>query len=164
MLEGKLNAVHKVTIQPRGGALGCVRPMPLQEHYAITDKDMRAEIGMLFCGTIAEQKCGKGQGGGALSDLEKARRIARDMVMKYGMSSKFLSGVDASNKEVDDEVESILVEEYNKAENLIANKIDDVAKVANLLIEKGTVQGDEIYRLLGKPEPKGIEFTLAGKK
>ncbi len=164
MLEGKLNAVHKVTIQPRGGALGYVRPMPLQEHYAITDKDMRAEIVMLFCGTIAEQKCGKGQGGGAFSDLEKARCIARDMVMKYGMSPRFLSGVDASNQDVDAEVESILAEEYKKAENLIASKIDDVAKVADLLIEKGTVQGDAIYRLLGKPEPKGIEFTLAGSK
>ena len=164
MLEGKLNAVHKVTIQPRGGALGYVRPMPLQEHYAITDQDMRAEIGMLFCGTIAEQKCGKGQGAGASSDLERARHIARDMVMKYGMSPKFLSGAQASNKDVDKEVESILAEEYKKAENLIANNIDDVAKVANLLIEKGTVEGGEIYRLLGKPEPKGIEFTLSGKK
>jgi cell division protease FtsH len=87
-LTPKCDPVHKVTIIPRGRALGVTMSLPAQDRYGYDSEYMRAQISMLFGGRIAEEIFMNQMTTGASNDFERATALARDMVMKYGMDKE----------------------------------------------------------------------------
>ena len=169
--------IHKATIIPRGRALGMVMNLPERDKYQQTIKELKARLAQCFGGRVAEELIfGKenittGAGGGAGSDISQATRIARAMVTKYGMSEDlgpmeygeneeevFLGRSFARQqnmseemtKKVDSEIRKLIDEGYNKAKEILTNKIDDLHKLAKALLVYETLSGDEILNLLTK--------------
>ena len=164
-----MNAVYKVTITPRGGALGIMWPVPLREKYGSSEEQLKAEIIMLLAGGIAEEEFGYGKWTGKSNDIMKAYRSAYSMVVRYGMSDDLsyvsydeidhLLPNDVASK-VHEETKKIVDECYAKCQELIALHKDDIELLANLLMEKGTVSGEEVYCLFGLPLPD-IDFRMS---
>ncbi len=161
--------LYKVTISPRGGALGISYSLPLREKYSSKEIEMKAQIIVCLAGGLAEQEFGFGKMCGLSSDLQKARHIAYDMVTKYGMSEelRYISyqGVDGRlpndvATKIDAEVKKIIDECYEISQNMVHEHNDQIEELANMLMEQGTVFGDVIYRMCNVPEPK-IEYGLA---
>ncbi|MDP3788726.1 MAG: AAA family ATPase [Candidatus Chromulinivorax sp.] len=156
-------AVHKVSITPRGNTLGVAHMLPLSESYSRTKDDMINRIVSCLAGREAELAFGFGLSSGASNDLEKAQQIAYDMIVEYGMGddlrdvsyTRFDAQLpnDIATK-VHNEVHKIIQKCSTIARNLIANHKKDIEKIAKLLVAKGTVQGNEIYRLLNVSQPK----------
>ncbi len=163
-------AIHKVSVTPRSQTLGFVYPILLQENVNPTILSMKAELIMLLCGGLAEQACGLSHSTGLSNDLLKARALAYEMVVYHGMGENLsyisyaqidkLLPNDIATK-VHQEIENIIIECREQARALIAAHKDDIEKIARLLIEKGTVVGNEVYELVGLPLPAGIEFSLS---
>ncbi len=159
--DGKI-AVHKVSITPRNGMLGVAHMIPLFESYDFTKEDMQNKIVCCLAGRCAQEAFGFGLSTGAASDLEKAQQIAYEMVATHGMVDNFR---DISYAHYDDnlpnDVATKMHEEVHKiiekcryiTIDLIADHKDEIEKIARLLFEKGTVQGDEIYAVLGMQQP-----------
>ena len=156
------HAVHKASITPRSHTLGVVWATPLYESYESTEAEMRARIVVLLCGGLAEQEFNFGKSTGISNDLSKARAIAYDMVVKYGMSEKlnYLSYDEIDRNlpndiatEVHREVQKIIDECFVTGKNLVTSCRKEVEAIAQLLMDKGTVLGDEIYDLVGLPTP-----------
>ena len=154
--------VHKASITPRSHTLGIVYATSLHESHTLTETEMRARIVVSLCGGLAEQEFKFGKSTGLSQDLRQARRIAYDMVVSYGMSEKlnYLSYDEIDNNlpndiatEVHKEVQKIIDECFVVAQKLVALHKQDIAKIANLLMEKGTVLGAEIYEVVGLPVP-----------
>jgi cell division protease FtsH len=162
----KKNALHKSSITPRSNSLGVMRMLPLYESYESTADDMKNAIIIALSGRLAEQEFGMGLSSSASSDLEKVHSLAYNMVAVYGMSDA-LANISynqrhaLSNDKVEDEVQKIINECTVKGKKFIAEHKQDIQKIAQLMVQKGTVLGDEIYNLLKLPVPKGIEFGLA---
>lgn len=165
LFQGTNTTVHKVSITPRGKTLGVAHMLPLVESYELTQEDMQDNIIACLAGRFAEEAFGFGLGSGASNDLEKAQRIAYNMVVSYGMADNFR---DISYAQFDDqlpndiatkihhEVNNIIEKCRYITRNLIADHKDDIEKIAQLLMEKGTVQGCEIYELLNLPQPQKL--------
>jgi cell division protease FtsH len=163
-------AIHKVSVVPRSHTLGFVYPILLQEHVNPTILSMKAEITMLLCGGISERRFEFDHSTGLFSDIQKARALAYEMVVYYGMGQD-LSYISYANidtmlpndiaTKVHQEIEKIIVECREKAKELIATHKQEIEKIAKLLLEKGTVVGNEIYELVGLPLPEGIEFSFS---
>ena len=160
--------LYKVTITPRGKALGLSYSRPLREKYSINESEMKAQIVVCLAGGLAEQKFGFGKNGGLASDLKVARNIAYDMVVYYGMSDqlRYISYADIDHllpndiaTKVHQEVEKIIDECYEVAQKMVSEHRDQIEQLAQMLMESGTVFGDLVYRLCGVPEPK-IEYGL----
>ena len=156
-------AIHKASIVPRSNALGVIWTIEIHESHKLNEEDMKAQIVMALCGGIAEQEFGFGKSTGPSSDLASARTIAYNMVVKYGMSPQlnYLSydEIDATlpndiATEVHKEVQKIIDECFLMAKKLVVSHKQDIEKIAQLLMKKGTVLGEEIYRLVGIPSPK----------
>ena len=151
--------------------------LPERDKYQQTIKELKARLAQCFGGRVAEELIfGKenittGAGGGAGSDISQATRIARAMVTKYGMSEDlgpmeygeneeevFLGRSIARQqnmseemtKKVDSEIRKLIDEGYNKAKEILTNKIDDLHKLAKALLVYETLSGDEILNLLTK--------------
>jgi len=162
-------AIHKASIIPRSHSLGVIYAVELHESHKFVEEDLRAKIVMMLCGGLAEQAFGFGKSTGPSSDLEHARELAYQMVVIYGMSEelKYISYKDIDHRlpnniatQVHKEVKQIIDECYDKAQDLVEYHKSEIEKIAQLLMEKGTVLGDEIYKLLGLPLP-AIEFSFA---
>jgi cell division protease FtsH len=158
--------VHKASIVPRSRTLGVVWVIPAVEFYDFTATEMKSKIVTALCGRVAELEFGMDLSNGATSDLAKANKLAYDMVVRYGMVPELYNTY--YNKEnplltgvINKEVKKIIDESTAMAKYLIAAHKQDIEKIAQLLMEKGTVLGDEIYNLLGLPIPQGAQFTLA---
>lgn len=154
--------VHKASITPRAHTLGIVYAMPLGEVYESTEDEMKAMIVVSLCGGLAEQAFGHGKSSGVASDLAKARRIAYDMVVKYGMSEQlnYLSYDEIDlylpndiATQVHKEVQKIIDECYGIAKELIDLHTKDIDTIAYALVRKGTILGEEMYRLINLPFP-----------
>lgn len=167
-LQDQAHPLYKVTITPRGGALGISYSLPLREKYSMNENEMKAHIIVCLAGGLAEQEFNFGKTGGLSSDLQKARNIAYDMVVRYGMSDKlrYISYADIDHMlpndiatQVHQEVQKIIDECYEKSCAMVQEHRDQIKELAELLMEQGTVFGDVVYRLCGVQEPK-IEFGL----
>jgi len=176
-LEKHAEPVQKITIVPRTmGSLGYVMQVPEEEKYLMSQEDLTTRIVTLFGGRAAEKVVFGSVTTGASNDIEKATSLARAMVTQYGMSDKFgLIGLESiENKyldgkpvmncsddtasEVDQEVIRILKECYDRAEaHLLANR-EVLDKIAEYLITKETITGDEFMTLY--KEVKGDEDPL----
>ncbi len=169
----KLDPVHKVTIIPRGGALGVTVSLPEKDRYSTDRVRMLNTISMLFGGRIAEEVFMGQMTTGASNDFERATHMARDMVMRYGMSDALGPMVYAENegevflgrsvtkttniseetmRKVDAEVRRIIDEQYAIARKLIEDNKDKMHAIAQALLEWETIDGDQIEDIMqGRP-------------
>jgi len=182
----KLDPVHKVTIIPRGGALGVTVSLPEKDRYS-TDKTMMLNrISMLFGGRIAEEVFMHQMTTGASNDFERATSIARDMVMRFGMSDVMGPMVYSENegevflgrsvtkttniseetmRKVDAEVRRIIDEQYAIARKLIEDNQDKMHAMANALLEWETIDGEQIDDIMaGKPPRPPKDWSPSGSK
>ena len=171
----KLDPVHKVTIIPRGGALGVTVSLPEKDRYSTDKIRMLSNISMLFGGRIAEEVFMQQMTTGASNDFERATGIARDMVMRYGMTDALGPMVYSENegevflgrsvtkttnmseetmRKVDAEVRRIIDEQYGIARHLIETNQDKMHAMAKALLEWETIDGEQIDDIMHNKPPR----------
>ena len=165
--------VHKVSIIPRGFALGVTMFLPTEERYLMTKSELLDRIGTSLGGRVAEELIFSEISSGARDDLRRASEVARMMVKEYGMSeelglvtfeenygSPFLGGQGASEGgysdktayQIDVEVKKIIDTTYTKARKILEQHLDILKELAQILLEKEVVESDEFERIVqGKP-------------
>jgi cell division protease FtsH len=167
--------IHKVTIIPRGRALGLTQQLPIDEKHTYPRKYLEDNIAILLGGRAAEEIVLHDFTTGAGNDIERATNLARKMVCEWGMSDKmgplsygkkeeqiFLGREFATHKDyseetaknIDMEVISIVTSNYEKAKKLLTDHIDILHKIAAELLEKEVLNGAEIDALIGDALPK----------
>ena len=180
--------IHKVTIIPRGTALGVTQQLPIEDRYTMSRTNLNATIMVLLGGRAAEELVFGERTSGAGNDLERVTEIARRMVCEWGMSeevgpitfgkgeeliflgkeiSKPKNYSEESAIAIDKEIKSILTDNYEKARKLLENNIDLLHKVAEVLLDLEVIDGkglDEIIRN-HKPEqyPSSLENPFSTK-
>jgi cell division protease FtsH len=173
-LEKNSEPVQKITIVPRTmGSLGYVMQVPEEEKYLMTKDELITRIVTLLGGRASEELVFDSVTTGASNDMEKATRLARNMITQYGMSDKFglmsleevenqyLSGSarlncsDATAAQVDEEVKILLKKCYEKAKELLSANREALDKIAEYLYEKETITGKEFMEIFN--EVKGNE-------
>jgi cell division protease FtsH len=171
----KCDPVHKVTIIPRGRALGVTMSLPAQDRYSYDSEYMLNQIAMLFGGRIAEEVFMKQMTTGASNDFERATHLARDMVMRYGMSDALGPMVYAENEgevflgrsvtkttniseqtmqKVDMEVRRIIDEQYALARKLIEDNSDKMHAMAKALLEWETIDSEQLDDIMAGKDPR----------
>ncbi len=169
MLEDDSDPVHKVSIIPRGGALGVTMTLPTEDKYCVSKNELLATIARAMGGRAAEDLVFDHFSTGAANDLEKATKIARDMVCSYGMSDKLgpmnLSDdhnpvfigrefgaapkhSQAKAREIDEEVHAILTERYAHAKQILIERRDSLDRIAHALLERETLEESDLRLLL----------------
>ena len=162
------DAVHQISIVPRGMAGGYTMYRPTEDKSFMSKKEMEENIVSLLGGRVAEKLILDDISTGASNDIERATKIARSMVTKYGMSDRvgaimlgstqeevFLGRDFAQSKEYSEETAAIIDEEtkkiidtaYNTAEEILKQNIDKLYKVAGILLEKEKIDGDEFAEI-----------------
>ena len=171
----KCDPVHKVTIIPRGRALGVTMSLPAQDRYSYDKDYMLNQISMLFGGRIAEEVFMNQMTTGASNDFERATSIARDMVTRYGMTDALGPMVYAENEgevflgrsvtkttsmseqtmqKVDSEVRRIIDVQYKLARDLIEEHSDKMHAMAKALLEWETIDAEQIDDIMGGKPPR----------
>jgi cell division protease FtsH len=175
----KADPVHKVTIMPRGWALGLTWQLP--EHDTISGyKDkMLEEISILFGGRIAEEIFVGQMSTGASNDFARATNIARSMVMRYGMSDALGIMVyveteqdngfrkpiaEATQQKVDAEIRRILDEQYAVSRKLLDEHRDKVEAMTKALLEWETIDADQVTDIMNGKEPRAPKDTRLTKR
>jgi cell division protease FtsH len=162
--------VHKVSIIPRGSAaLGYTLQLPTGDRYLISKSELMERLTVLLGGRVAEELIFKDVTTGAQNDLERATKIARQMVTEFGMSES-LGPITLGRKEhqvflgkdiaedrnysdaiafqIDKEVEKIIENAYQKAKEILTKNRMKLKKIAKTLLEKETLEGAELDNLL----------------
>ena len=163
--------VHQISIVPRGMAGGYTMYRPTEDKSFMSRTEMVENIVSLLGGRVAEQLVLNDISTGASNDIERATQIARSMVTKYGMSERigtitlgssqeevFLGRDFAQAKEyseetanlIDEEVKSIIDFAYKKAEEILKANMEKLTKVANVLLEKEKIDGDEFDEIFSE--------------
>jgi cell division protease FtsH len=161
--------VHKVTIIPRGMALGLTQQLPIDERHTYTKQYLLAELSILFGGRLAEELVLGHQTTGAGNDIERATELARRMVCEWGMSERLgpmtfgkkeeqiflgrdLTQIqdysEATAMEIDQEVRNILNESYRRARALLEGNLDVLHRLAGLLLERESLDAAEIEEIV----------------
>ncbi len=170
--------VHRVTIIPRTiGALGATLQLPTEDRYLMTRPELMDQLAVLMGGRAAELAVFGEVSTGAQNDLERATETARHMVCRYGMSDKlgpqtfgrslqmrfldspFGSGMDRNfsesrAQEIDDEVERIARSAHERACQVLEQRREELERLAQKLLERETLDQEELYALLGQVPPK----------
>lgn len=164
--------LYKVTITPRGGALGLTYGMEIKEKYSRSEVELRCEIVVALGGSVAEEMILGVRGVGARSDLEKARELATAMVMKYGMTEEFKDITfaefvhnqvhlpDEIATKLHKEVAQIINECRALAYQILFEHKNELLKLSEMLVQEGTVQGKDVYQLCGMQEPM-LDYSLS---
>lgn len=164
--------LHKVTITPRGGALGLTFGMEAKERHSRYEQEFKAEIVVRLAGSVAEELIFKGRGAGASSDLKSARDLATQMVMMFGMTEEFKDVTFAeyihAQVHLPDEIATKLQNEVTKiihecrqvAVELISSHKKELTELVDMLLAHGTVFGSDVYKLCEIEEPN-LEYSLA---
>jgi cell division protease FtsH len=161
--------VHKITIIPRtSGALGYTMQVDENEKFLLSKEEALSKIATLTGGRSAEELIFNTCTSGASNDIEQATKLARAMVTRYGMSSKFdmialetvnnrYLGGDASlvcspetAAKIDDEVNSIVRNAHTKAVQILTDNIGKLHEIARFLLERETITGEEFMAILHK--------------
>jgi len=179
----KADPVHKVTIMPRGYALGLTWQLPEHDRVNMYKDKMLEEISILFGGRIAEEIFMHQMSTGASNDFERATKLARAMVTRYGMSvtlgtmvyedseqdayfgrmsSKTVS--EATQQKVDAEIRSILDEQYALARRLLEENREKVDVMAKALLEWETLDADQVNDIMNGDEPRPPRNGVPAKK
>ncbi len=166
--------IHKVTIIPRGPALGVTMSLPVEDRQSYSSEWVLDRIAMALGGRIAEEIVFGQLTTGAADDFKKATQLARSMTTEWGMSSQlgplayvekeesgFLGAThhkdysEETAKEIDDEVRRIISEQYARARGLLEANQDKLESIANALLERETLDRDEIEAIMkGEPMPQ----------
>jgi len=176
----KTDPVHKVTIIPRGRALGVTMQLPEQDRYAYDRDYLLNRVAVLFGGRIAEEVFMNQMTTGASNDFERATQMARDMVTRYGMSDVLGPMVYAENegevflgrsitkttnmseetmRKVDAEIRRIIDEQYALARRLIEENRDKVEVMAKALLEFETIDAEQIEDIVQGRPPRPPKST-----
>ena len=169
----KTDPVHKVTIIPRGRALGVTMQLPEGDRYSMDKERLLSTIAVLFGGRIAEELFMDQMTTGASNDFERATAIARDIVTRYGMTSELGPMVYAENEgevflgrsvtktthmseatmqKVDAEIRKIIDEQYTRAREILEGNRSKVESMAGALLEWETIDSDQINDIIdGRP-------------
>ncbi len=182
------NPVHEITVVPRGRAAGYTMQLPREDREYMTKKDMLCDIQVFLGGRVAEQITFDDISTGASNDLQRATRMARSMVMRYGMSETigsvvyggdhnndevflgrdFSSGRDYSEQtaaSIDAEVRSILQDAYASTEKILKQYHDKLEMVAEYLITHETMDGEQFRAVMeGNPTVEELEAMLEDKR
>jgi cell division protease FtsH len=175
--------VHKVTIIPRGRALGVTMQLPTEDRYSMNRDQILQNISVLFGGRIAEEVFMGQMTTGASNDFERATEMARNMVTRWGMSDSLGTMVYGENegevflgrsitthknmseetmRNVDAEIRRIIDQQYALARKLIEEDRDKVEAMAKALLEWETIDAEQIEDIMqGRPprEPKPVAAT-----
>ena len=182
--------LHKVTIIPRGRALGVTWNLPERDRYSMTMKQMKARLALCFGGRIAEQLIyGMEElNTGASNDIQQATDMARSMVMEYGMSEKLgwlryrdnqdevFLGHSVSRAQnmsedtarlIDSEVRRLVEEGENHARQVLSDNLDELHHLASALLEYETLTGDEAKKVIkgediGRDDPRSTSPRALG--
>jgi cell division protease FtsH len=179
----KTDPVHKVTIIPRGRALGVTMQLPEGDRYSMDRERMLSTIAVLFGGRIAEEIFMNQMTTGASNDFERATSIARDMVTRYGMSDVLGPMVYAENegeiflgrsitkttnmseetmRKVDSEIRRIIDEQYAAARKILEENRDKVEAMAKALLEWETIDSDQIDDIMAGRPPRPPKERSSG--
>lgn len=171
----KTDPVHKVTIIPRGRALGVTMQLPEGDRYSMDKERLLNMIAVLFGGRIAEEVFMNQMTTGASNDFERATQIARDIVTRYGMTDSLGPVVYAENEgevflgrsvtktthvseatmqKVDSEIRKIIDEQYAVARKLIEDNSDKMHAMAKALLEWETIDADQIDDIMKGLPPR----------
>ncbi len=166
----KADPVHKVTIMPRGWALGLTWQLPEHDRLSNYKDKMLEELAILFGGRIAEEIFVGEMSTGASNDFERATKLARAMVTKYGMSDALGTMVyadtdagfgvqnktisEATQQKVDAEIRRILDEQYEVARNILEEKRDRVEAMTAALLEWETIDAEQVKDIMEGRQPK----------
>jgi cell division protease FtsH len=161
--------IHKVTIIPRGRALGVTQFLPEEDKYSISKRALESQLCSLFGGRIAEEMTlgADGVTTGASNDIERATQMARNMVMKWGLSEKLgplhygeeegaYPGVTAANysgatsKLIDEEIRRIIDTCYNRAKEILTENRDILEAMKNALMEYETIDAEQVSDLMAR--------------
>jgi cell division protease FtsH len=178
--------VYKVTIIPRGRALGVTMTLPEEDRYSLSRQAIKSQITSLFGGRIAEEMILGGEyvTTGASNDIERATQLARNMVTKWGLSDKLgpqkydeddgevFLGMSAGTKPkaisadtakmIDDEMRAIIDECYSKAKQLLEENIDKLHGMASALIDYETLNAEQIGDIMAGAKPRAPSGGSSG--
>ena len=171
----RTDPVHKVTIIPRGRALGVTMQLPQEDRYSMDREQILQNISVLFGGRIAEALFIQQMTTGALNDFQRATDMARRMVTEWGMSDKLGPMVygenegevflgrsitthknvsEATMQKVDGEIRRIIDEQYTLARRLIEENRDKVEMMAKALLEWETIDSDQVNDIMAGRPPR----------
>ena len=169
----KADPVHKVTIMPRGMALGLTWQLPEHDRVNMYKDKMLEDIAILFGGRIAEEIFMNQMSTGASNDFERATKLARAMVTRFGMSESLGTMVyedtdqdsyfgrmssktvsEATQQKVDNEIRSILDQQYALSRSLLERNRDKVELMAKSLLEWETIDADQINDIMEGRDPR----------
>ena len=173
----KAAPVHKVSIMPRGWALGVTWQLPEHDRVNMYKDKMLEEISILFGGRLAEEIFLNSSSTGASNDFERATKMARDMVTRYGMSevlgtmvyvdpdqqsmfgpvsSKSVS--EATQQKVDVEIRAILDKQYAVAKKILEDNRDKVEVMVKALLEWETIDADQVNDIMAGKDPRPPKY------
>src|SRR5690554_6286738 len=171
----KTDPVHKVTIIPRGRALGVTMQLPEGDRYSMDKERLLNMIAVLFGGRIAEEVFMNQMTTGASNDFERATAIARDIVTRYGMTDSLGPVVYAENEgevflgrsvtktthvseatmqKVDHEIRQFIDEQYKVARDIIENNRDKMEAMTAALLEWETIDAEQIDDIMAGRAPR----------
>ncbi len=176
----KSDPVYKVTIIPRGRALGVTMTLPERDHVSVPRKWLENKLAMVFGGRIAEELIFGYDAvtTGAASDIQHATSLAKSMVTEWGLSDKmgfrsyaaqnndsFLGGgggnpagiSDETARQVDNEIRAIIDRNYARAEQVLKEDIDKLHKMAEVLLEVETIDAKQVEDIMEGREVRGLE-------
>ena len=184
--------IHKVTIIPRGRALGLTQQLPTDERHTMPKSHLLAMLKVLMGGRAAEELLTTDKiTTGAGNDLERATDLARRMVCDWGMSETmgpltfgkkeeqiFLGREISQHRDysertaqmIDEEVKKFVLESYDKAKQLLLDNVETLRDLSSALLERGTLSGDEVDVLIEKTRkaaesvPSSSEDDATGDK
>ena len=173
----KADPVHKVSIMPRGWALGVTWQLPEHDRVNMYKDKMLEEISILFGGRLAEEIFLNSSSTGASNDFERATKMARDMVTRYGMSEVLgtmvyvdpeQSGIfgpmssksvsEATQQKVDIEIRAILDNQYAVAKNILEQNKDKVEVMVKALLEWETIDAEQVSDIMAGKTPRPPKY------
>jgi len=161
--------IHKVTIIPRGRALGITQQLPIDEKHTYPKDYLLNNIAVMMGGRVAEELVLNRQTTGAGNDIERSTELARKMVCEWGMSEKlgpmafgqreeqiFLGREITQHRDyseetaqlIDSEIRAIVTRSYEKAKEIIQGNMETLHRLANTLLEKEVLDGNQIDRII----------------
>jgi len=162
--------LHKVTIIPRGRAMGVTMQLPEADRHTYTKGYLETQIAVLMGGRVAEEFFMNHMTSGASNDIERATDIAQHMVCEWGMSALGMRGFrkpgngfdadkahamsEATARRVDEEIEKVLTGGYDRAYDLLTRNRDAVKVIAEALLDQESLDADELKALLARAEAR----------
>jgi cell division protease FtsH len=181
----KSDPIHKITIIPRGKALGLTQQLPIDDRHTLTNGYLTSSLSVLMGGRVAEELVLDQRTTGAGNDIERATELARKMVCDWGMSETmgpltfgkkeeqiFLGREIAQHrdyseetaKKIDTEVRKMVLEAYERAKQILTENMDILHALAQALLEKETLDGREVDNIIRETTQMRYQMDVAVEK